>query len=101
MSKSDAACRKIRAAATESQVVAAVREYLGSLGPADALGVPVHAVSSCLVHTEESIHSALQVFEDALAALQGDSANPDAAEGMRLVLTAAARRIATLNGKKD
>jgi len=100
VSKSDVACKKIRAATTESQVIGVVREYLGSLGPADALGVPVHAVSSCLVHTEESIHSALQVLEDALAALQGGSANPDAAEGTRLVLTTAARRIATLNGDK-
>ena len=101
MSKSDVACRKIRAATTESQVIAAVREYLGSLGPADALGVPLHAVSSCLVHTEESIHSALQLVEDALAALQGGSAKSDAAEGTRLVLTSAARKIATLNGNKE
>ena len=100
MSKSDAACKKIRAATTETQVIAAVREYLSSLGPPELAGIPLHVVSSCLALTEESIHSALQAFEEALAAVPLGKANPKAAEGTRLVLTTAARRLASLNGDK-
>ena len=98
MSKTDAACKRIRAATTESQVMAAVREYLSSLGPRELAGIPLHVVSSSLVMTEESIHSAIQAFEDLLGAAGG--VDPDAADGPRLVLTTAARRLAALNGKK-
>ena len=99
MSNSDVACRKIRAASTETQVIAVVREYLASLGAADVAGIPLHVLSSSLVHTEESIHSCIQAVEDAIAAVQGAKSNGNAARGTRLVLTAAARRLAALNGK--
>lgn len=96
MNKTEAACRKIRAATSESQVIAAVREYLGSLGPPEVAGIPLHILSSCLVQAEESVHSAIQVFEDAIGVLGDDHA--DAAEGTRRVLAAAARRLAAMNG---
>ena len=98
MSRPEVACRKIRAANTESEVVRVVREYLASLGPAGVAGIPLHVLSSGLVHTEESIHSCIQAVEDAIAAVQGGSSNAGAVEGTRVVLTAAARRIAALNG---
>ena len=99
MSKPEVACRKIRAANTETQVIGVVREYLGSLGPADIAGIPLDVLSSSLVHTEESIHSCIQAVEDAIAVVQGRKPNAKAAEGTRLVLTTAARRLAALNGK--
>ena len=98
MSKTDIACRKIRAANTETQVIAVVREYLASLGPTDVAGIPLHVLSASLVHTEESIHSCIQAVEDAIAAVKGGTADADAVDGTRLVLTAAARRLAALNG---
>lgn len=98
MSKANATCKRIRAATTESQVMAAVREYLSSLGPPEVAGIPLHIVSTSLVMTEESLHTAIQAFEDALGAVGvGDG---DAAEGTRVVLTTAARRLAALNGNK-
>jgi len=96
VTKSDAACRKIRAAKTESQVIAAVREYVASLGPPEVAGLPVQVLSSCLVQTEESLHSALQVFEDALGRLGVGTPDADGADGIRVVLTTAARRLAAL-----
>ena len=98
MSKTETACKKIRAASTESQVINVVREYLTSLGPPELAGIPLHALSSTLVHTEESIHSAIQVFEDAVAGVADGNSNADVAEGTRQVLATAARRIAALNG---
>jgi hypothetical protein len=99
LGKTEVACRKIRSASTETQVIAAVQEYLVSLGPPEVAGIPLHALSSSLVQTEESIHSAIQTLEDALAAIQGGTSSRDAAEGTKRVLTTAARRLAALNGK--
>ena len=79
----------------------AVREYLGSLGPPEAAGIPLHVLSSGLVLTEESIHSAIQAFEDALNAVPGGKSKKEAADGARLVLTTAAKRLATLNGGRE
>ena len=99
LNKTEVACRKIRAATTESQVVAAVRDYLASLGPPEALGIPLQVLSSCLVQTEESIHSAIQLFEDAIGAMREGGPDSNAAEGTRVVLSTAARRLAAINGK--
>ena len=99
MKKSEAACKKIRAASTESQVIAAVREYVGSLGAPEVAGLPVNVLSSCLVQTEEAVHSALQLVEDALGSVGVGKPDPGAADEMRLVLTTAARRLAAIGAK--
>jgi hypothetical protein len=100
VNNTEVACRKIRAATTESQVIAAVRQYVATLEPSDLAGVSLHALKSCLVQGEETIHSALQMFEDAIGAAEGGKPDPRAADGMRLVLTTAARRIASISRKK-
>jgi len=96
LNNTEATCKRIRAAKTESQVIDAVREYLATLGPAEVAGIPLQVLSSSLVQAEESIHSAIQVFEDAIGALGPSDA--DTAERTRLVLTTAARRLAAMNG---
>jgi hypothetical protein len=40
------------------------------------------------------------MFEDAIGAAEGGKPDPRAADGMRLVLTTAARRIASISRKK-
>jgi len=101
LNKSEVACRKIRAATTESQVVAAVQDYVASLGAGDVAGLPLHALSACLVRTEESIHSALQLFEDAVGRAARDVPDRGTADDMRLVLTTAARRLAAISANAD
>jgi hypothetical protein len=94
LKKSDIACRNIRAATNESEVIAAVREYLASLNPVEAALVPCQALASGLMQAEEMIHAALHLIDDAGKARKGSGA--DVIDETRLVFTAAAKRLAAL-----
>ena len=61
--KSDAACRDIRAASTESEVVSAVRRYLGSLDAGEVALLPAEIMTLSLSEVEEIVHSALQLLQ--------------------------------------
>ena len=91
MTSSEKACREIRSAKTESQVIAAVREYLDSLGAKDLARLPADLMVLGLAPAEELIQSALQALHD-IGAASKDAGVADAV----LVFTAAARRLAAL-----
>lgn len=97
MSNTEAACRRIRAASTESQVIAAVRDYVVALGPAELAALPMQLLPASLLQGEEVIHSALQLIEDAVTRVAGVAAGSEVTDDMRLVLTTAARRLAALS----
>jgi hypothetical protein len=96
--KSDVAIRAIRAAKAESQVVAAVREYLGSLGPSVAAVLPEEILAIGLTQAEDVIQSALRVVHGKVLATEQ---SPQAAllNDVELVLATAAKRLAVLAGK--
>ena len=94
MTNSDKACRSIRAAKNETQVLAAVREYLDSLDAKDLATLPAELVVLGLTPAEELIQSALQALHGALPG-SGAKAS-DVVKETTQVFTAAARRLAAL-----
>jgi hypothetical protein len=94
MTNSDNACRRIRSAKNESEVLAAVRQYLDSLDAKDIALLPAGLLALGLTPAEELIQSALQLLHTAL-----DAAAPRDAGVVKdasLVFTTAARRLAAL-----
>jgi hypothetical protein len=88
-------CRAIQAASTEAQVVAAVREYLGSLSAAELALLPASLTGLGVSHVEEVVQSAVQlVHREMLSALDA----PEAAllKDAALVFSTAAQRLAVL-----
>jgi hypothetical protein len=95
MKKSDDAVRAIRAAKAESQVIAAVQEYLASLGPS-ALGVvPAEILAVGLRQAEEVIQSALEGVHEQMLGKE-DSPQASLLNDLELVLSTAAKRLAVL-----
>ena len=94
MTNTEKACRAIRAARHESQVIAAVRDYLDALDVTDAASLPAGLLAVGLVPAEEMIQSALQSLH-AVIAEKGAKGSAILSE-TSLVLTTAARRLATL-----
>ena len=92
--KSEKACRAIRAATKESEVITAVKEYLDSLDGADTARLPAEILALGLHSAEEVIHSALAALH---AGVRGEGGpNAGAVNDAVLVFTTAARRLATL-----
>ena len=95
MKKSDAAVRAIRAAKAESQVVAAVQEYLASLGPAVIGILPAGILAVGLRQAEEVIQSALELVHEQMLGKE-DSPQASLLNDVELVLSTAAKRLAVL-----
>jgi len=93
MTKSEKACRAIRKATSESEVIGAVRKYLDSLDTSDAALLPAEILVIGLAPAEELIQSALQTLDTHMKARKSKSGIlPETI----LVLTTAARRLAAL-----
>lgn len=95
MKSSDRACRNIRAASSESQVLQEVSDYLGSLQPAVVAIIPAELMAVGLQQAEEVIHSALEIVHRQIARRER-AAEADTLNEMVLVLSTAARRLAVL-----
>ena len=95
VSRSDKACRAIRAAKKESEVIEAVRGYVESLAPSDAQLLPKELLTMGLAQAEETVQSALQALHTHMAAL-GETSKAGVVSEAALVFTTAARRLATL-----
>ena len=95
MTRSDKACRAIRAATQESEVIGAVRDYLESLDESDARRLPAEILAMGLTPAEELIQTALQVLHSGMEQAQEDSKGDILSEAT-LVFTTAARRLAAL-----
>jgi hypothetical protein len=95
MTRSDKACRAIRAATKESEVIGAVRDYLESLDASDAGRLPAEILVMGLTPAEELVQTALQVLHSGMEQAQEDSKG-DILNEATLVFTTAARRLATL-----
>lgn len=91
MTKSQKACRAIRLARNESQVVAAVRDYLDSLEPSDAARLPGELLVMGIVPAEEVIQTALGALHQVTGS---DAAKDGIVKQTVLVFSAAARRLA-------
>ena len=92
MTKSQKACRAIRAARNESQVVAAVRDYLDSLEAADAALLPGELLALGLVPAEELIQTALHALHE----VSRSDAKGGVVKETASVFSTAARRLAAL-----
>jgi hypothetical protein len=95
MKKGDSACRAINAAANESQVLAAVRDYLASLSAADVALMPAEVMALGLDQIEDLIQSALQLVHHQMMELR-EAPNAAVLNEAALVLSTAAKRLATL-----
>lgn len=95
MTSSEKACRAIRSATNESEVVGAVRDYLESLDASDAGRLPAEILAIGLTPAEELIQSALQVLHNGMEQARADSKANVLSEAT-LVFTTAARRLAAL-----
>lgn len=95
MKKSDSACRAIRAANTEAQVVAAVREYLGSLGPEEIAAVPAQVMAFGLHQVEEVVHTTLDLVHREMLAMR-EGPQSEVLTDVTLVFSTAAKRLAAL-----
>jgi hypothetical protein len=95
MLKGEKACRDIRTARNESEVLGAVRTYLDSLDAADAALLPAELLVMGLTPAEELIRSALEALHEEMEAGAGKSKRGLLNEAS-LVFTTAARRLAAL-----
>ena len=95
MKKSDSARHAIKSASTESEVIAAVREYLSSLDPREIAFLPAPLMALMLSEAEEIVQSALQLVHTALLAAR-DASEAELLGDANLVFAAAAKRLAAL-----
>ncbi|MGZ5036754.1 MAG: hypothetical protein ACXWG1_08025 [Usitatibacter sp.] len=95
MKTSDGACRAIRAAKTEGEVVAAVREYLDSLSPQEAGALPAQVLAFGLSQVEEVVHSALDLVHRQMLAMR-EGPESQVLTDVTLVFSTAAKRLAVL-----
>jgi hypothetical protein len=95
MTRSDRACRAIRAANSESEVIEAVREYVESLDLGDVALLPAEILSMGLAPAEELVQSALAALHSAAGGAER-AADGGVFHETTLVFTAAARRLAAL-----
>jgi hypothetical protein len=95
MKKSDSAVRAIRAAKNETQVIAAVRDYLAALDAGEIALIPIDLMASGLEQAEEIVQSALQLVHGAMGAAHSKAAATVLNEAT-LVLSEAAKRLAAL-----
>lgn len=95
MKKSDSARRAIKAAATASEVIAAIRGYLSSLDPPEIALLPESLMAVVLSETEEIVQAALHLVHGALLAAR-DPSEAELLGDANLVFAAAAKRLAAL-----
>ena len=95
MTKAEKACREIRAATKESQVIGAVKDYIDSLTPADATALPEEILALGLTQAEEVIQSGLQALHSRMEG-RGEKGKNAILSEASLVFTTAARRLAAL-----
>jgi hypothetical protein len=95
MLKGEKACRAIRAAGNESEVLGAVREYLDSLDASDAALLPAELLVMGLTPAEELIQSALQALHSEMESRAHKSKGGILNEAA-LVFSTAGRRLAAL-----
>ena len=95
MKKSDSAVRAIRAATTESEVIAAVRDYLTSLDAAQLALLPAEIMAIGMSHAEELVQSALQLVHSEMLAMR-DAPEAAVLNEIALVFSTAAQRLAAL-----
>jgi hypothetical protein len=95
MRNGDNACRDIKAASTESEVIAAVRRYLGSLDASDAAKLPAEVMALGLSEVEEMVHAALQLVHNEMLGSH-DAAEAEVLKDVHRVFTTAAKRLADL-----
>ena len=95
MTKGEKACRAIKAATKESQVIAAVHGYVESLAPSEAAVLPEELLAMGLTQAEEVLQSALQALH---GQMEGGGGKPKSGvlSEASLVFTTAARRLAAL-----
>jgi hypothetical protein len=92
------ACRIIRAAESEGEVVKALTEYLESLHPMAVAAIPANLLSLHLTHTKDIMGAAVILARHETKMIQE---TPEAAivKDVSNVLTAAATRLAVLQIK--
>jgi hypothetical protein len=95
MLKGEKACRAIRAAGNESEVLGAVTEYLDSLDASDAAVLPAELLVIGLTPAEELIQSALQALHSEMQS-RGEESRGGILNEAALVFTTAGRRLAVL-----
>lgn len=95
MKSSERACRDIRAASSESQVIQAVSDYLDTLQPGAVALLPAELKAMGLKQAEEVIHLALEIVHGQMGRAEG-AAGADILNEIVLVLSTAARRLAVL-----
>jgi hypothetical protein len=95
MKKSDVACRAIRAARSESEVITAVRGYLESLSPDEASVLPAELLAKGIHQAEELIQSALALVHEQMLGKQ-DSPDASLLNEIELVFATAAKRLTAL-----
>lgn len=95
MKSSDSACRAIRAASTEAEVMTAVRHYLSSLAPSRISLIPAEIVALGFSHAEEVIQAALQLVHREILEMR-DGPEAVGLNEIALVFSTAAQRLAAL-----
>jgi hypothetical protein len=95
MKKSDSACRAIRAASTEAEVIGALRNYLASLGAAQMALIPAEIVAIGIRHAEEVVQSALQLVHREMLETR-DAVDAAVLSEVALVFSTAAQRLTVL-----
>jgi hypothetical protein len=95
VSSSEQACRAIRVAKNESEVIGAVREYLDSLSASEIASLPAEVLAMGLTPAEELIQTAIQALHSCLEGTRERATSGIVGEAA-LVLTTAARRLAKL-----
>ena len=97
LTRIEKARRAIRAADTESEVIAAVRGYLDSLDKADAALLPAEILVMTLAPAEELIQMARQSLEGCLSSRPKGGVLKE----VNSVFTSAARRLEFLARRKS
>jgi hypothetical protein len=92
------ACRVIREAATEGEVVRALTEYLESLHPMAVAAIPANLLSLHLTHAKDIMGAAV-ILARHEAKMAHDTPESAIVKDVSSVLTAAATRLAVLQIK--
>jgi hypothetical protein len=95
MKRSDAACRAIRSAKTENQVITAVQDYLKTLDQAEIAVLPADILAFGVRQAEEALHTALHHVHEQMLKLD-EAAGSAVLTEVTLVFTTAAKRLAAL-----
>jgi glucokinase len=109
LKKSASTCLAIQSAATEEQVVSAVREYLDTLSAEQVALMPAGLTVLARSHAEDVVHTALQLvhheilsaFDAPEAELIREAVSVFSTAATRLATLAALRAMGPLDSEKD